>query len=118
MLSPLALPLILNIFEEKVLVRLFVGPPGPTFEENPAAEAALVEGTFPRATVETAPTGLRNSTKLVWPEVKATETYTHFALLDPASHLGAIWGQFTEPVAVTKGDLFEIPAGALVITAS
>lgn len=96
-----------------VYIQLHKGDPGPNGTANAATET-----TRKLATYQAASGGATTNTgALLWSNVAATETYSHYTAWDASTNGNFIFSDaLTAPVAVTAGNNFQINAGDLDAT--
>lgn len=93
-------------------IKLHIGPPGPNFTANPAAETTRKQATWAAA----ANAAKATSADLVWTGVAASEDYIHWSGWSSLTGgTAGVSGQITAN-ALTSGDEFKILAGDLVVT--
>lgn len=86
-------------------LQLHTGNPGEDCTASVASEATRQAVTF-----DPASGGSKDSAaSVVWTNVAATETYSHWSMWDASTGGTALWfGQLSSNAAVTAGDTFEI----------
>jgi hypothetical protein len=99
-----------------VWVKLHIGDPGAAGTSNPAVNTQRVQGTFASAA---SGGSIANTSSMLWPNVPASEDYTHFSIWD-----ASVAGNFifsgtvvANPVVASDDFLAQIGAftGSLVI---
>lgn len=96
-----------------VYAQLHDGDPGEDGTDNVATENTRVVVSFGSASGGT----IANDAEVLWEDVAASETYSHFSLWDAASNgncLGA--GALTSSKAVTAGEDARFAVGALTVS--
>lgn len=98
----------------EVWVKLHTGAPGAAGTSNPATETTRKQVTYGNAAASRA---ITNTVAVSWPNLPATETFTHVSLWT-ASSGGSFLGSddLSSSAAMEAGDTFTIPVGDLDLT--
>jgi hypothetical protein len=93
-------------------LKLHLGDPGENGTGNPASNTSRQAVAFNAASAGSKV----SSATVVWTNVSATETYSHWSMWDNSTAGNCLWyGQLSSNAAVTAGDTFEITALTLTL---